>query len=180
MEHTAAHTLCRPALHAVGGGARRFPAGIRAQKYLQNTRAVFQMGTAIVATSPFLCWPDHPDDYRASVFLGLVQSMPVVWDETRVLPGSEIGRRVAFARRAGDQWFIAALNCDNAGTTWEIALDWLGDGQYTGTLYRDKSATDPAVVVETGKDLDRQQTLKLELPPGGGFVGWLKPRVKVR
>ncbi|MCU0959177.1 MAG: glycoside hydrolase family 97 protein [Pirellulaceae bacterium] len=107
-----AHYAALPFTRLAAGHGDFLPGYVRA-KYLQNTRAVFQMGTAVVATSPFLCWPDHPEDYRASVFLGLVQAMPVLWDETHVLAGSEIGRRVAFARRAGREWFIAALNCDD-------------------------------------------------------------------
>jgi hypothetical protein len=66
------------------------------------------------------CWPDHPDDYRANVFLRLIQAMPVVRDETHVLSGSELGRRVALARRAGSDWFIAALNCKDQAYTWEL------------------------------------------------------------
>lgn len=163
---------------AVGHGD--FLPGYVREKYLQNTMAVFQMGTAIIATSPFLCWPDHPDEYRASVFLGLVQAMPVVWDETHVLQGSEIGRRVAFARRAGNQWFIAALNCEDQPTTWELDLSCLGAEPFTATLYRDTVEPRATVLVQTGQQLDRQQTLKLDLPPGGGFIGWLKPQVKVK
>lgn len=163
---------------AVGHGD--FLPGYVNQKFLRNTLAVFQMGTAIVATSPFLCWPDHPEDYRASVFLGLVQAMPVVWDETRVLPGSTIGGRVAFARRAGNQWFVAALNCADQSTTWELDLTWLGDAPCTATLYRDTVGAESGIDVQTGVDLDSKGLLKLELPPGGGFIGWFKPRVHVR
>ncbi|MHB8863755.1 MAG: glycoside hydrolase family 97 protein [Pirellulaceae bacterium] len=174
-----AHYAALPFTRLAVGHGDFLPGYVR-QKYHQNTRAVFQMGTAIVATSPFLCWPDHPDDYRASLFFGLVQAMPVVWDETRVLPGSEIGRRVAFARRAGSEWFVAALNCEDQANAWELELGWLGNGEFTGTLYRDDVRTEAGVAVETGQELDGQQTLRLELPPGGGFVGWLKPRLKVK
>ena len=126
-----AHYAALPFTRLAAGHGDFLPGYVR-PKYLKNTLPVFQMGTAIVATSPFLCWPDHPDDYRASVFLGLVQAMPVLWDETRVLPGSQIGRRVAFARRAGREWFIAALHCEDEVKSWELDLTWLGDGEYTG------------------------------------------------
>jgi len=174
-----AHYAALPFTRLAAGHGDFLPGYVRA-KYLQNTRAAFQMGTAVVATSPFLCWPDHPEDYRASVFLGLVQAMPTVWDETHVLPGSEIGRRVAFARRAGNEWFLTALNCDDQPYAWDIQLSFLGDGPFTGTLYRDQAGTDTTVAVETGQDLDRAATCRLDLPPGGGFIGWLKPRVQVR
>jgi alpha-glucosidase len=159
---------------AVGHGD--FLPGYVRQKYLKNTAAVFQMATAVISTSPFLCWPDHPDDYRASAFLGLVQSMPVTWDETRVLPGSRIGQRVAFARRDGRAWFVAAINCDaQPAQGWTLALDFLPPGPFTGTLYRDTANAAARVTIETGQALSSGSTLQLELPPGGGFVGWLNP-----
>ncbi len=174
-----AHYAALPFTRLAAGHGDFLPGYVRA-KYLQNTMAVFQMGTAIIATSPFLCWPDHPEDYRASVFLGLVQAMPVLWDETRVLPGSQIGHRVAFARRAGREWFVAALNCEDAMRAWELDLSWLGDAPYTGTLYRDALNPKAEIVVETGRDMDSGQALTVELPPGGGLIGWFKPRVQVR
>jgi alpha-glucosidase len=33
----------------------------------------------------------------------LIESLPSVWDETIVLPISEIGERAALARRSGDR-----------------------------------------------------------------------------
>jgi len=40
----------------------------------------------------------------------LIKSLPSDWDETIVLPPSEIGEVAAFARRSGEAWFIAILN----------------------------------------------------------------------
>ena len=59
-----------------------------------------------------------------------------VWDETRVLAGSEPGKVVAEARRSGKQWFIAVINGGEA-TTLEIPLDFLGGGSWQSTQLRD-------------------------------------------
>jgi alpha-glucosidase len=171
-----AHYAALPFTRFVAGHGDFLPGYVRA-KYLRNTRATFQMATAVVATSPFLCWPDHPDDYRASVFLGVVQAMPVVWDETRVLAGSAIGRRVVFARRAGTDWFVAALNCEDQPGSLTLNLDFL-PGDCSGTLYRDRSGTTPGVAVDIGKVFSARSQLELELPSGGGFLGWFKPAVR--
>lgn len=171
-----AHYAALPFTRFVAGHGDFLPGYVRA-KYLRNTRATFQLATAVVSTSPFLCWPDHPDDYRASVFLGVVQAMPVVWDETRVLAGSAIGRRVAFARRAGSDWFVAALNCEDQPGPWQLNLDFLS-GEFSGTLYRDRLDAAGGVGVETGKMFSSGSKLELELPPGGGFLSWLKPAVR--
>lgn len=45
-----------------------------------------------------------------SPFAEFMRTVPLVWDETRVLPPSEIGRWVAFARRVGETWYVAVLN----------------------------------------------------------------------
>lgn len=173
-----AHYAALPFTRLAVGHGDFLPGYVRS-KYLRNTRAVFQMALAVIATSPFLCWPDHPADYLASPFLGLAQAMPVVWDETRVLAGSAIGQRVAFARRAGAAWFVAAINCEDQQGPWTLPLDFL-PGDWTGTLYRDRSGAPAGPEIEVGKPITRDSTLALDLPPGGGFVGWLKPAVKPR
>ena len=94
------HYAALPFTRMVAGHADFLPGYVRPQ-YLRNTTAVFQMATAVVFTSPFICWPDHPDAYLESPFLSLIRDLPPVWDETRVLDGSAIGKFVALARR---QW----------------------------------------------------------------------------
>ena len=41
---------------------------------------------------------------------GLIKTIPSVWDETIVLPSSEIGEVAAFARRRGEVWFVGIMN----------------------------------------------------------------------
>ncbi len=40
-----------------------------------------------------------------------MRTVPVTWDETRILPGSVIGDTVIMARRKGTAWYVAVLNC---------------------------------------------------------------------
>jgi alpha-glucosidase len=171
LEHYAALPFTR----MVVGHSDFLPTYVRA-KYLKNTTAAFQMATAIIASTSFLCWPDHPYDYLVSPFLGLIQNLPLVWDETRVLPGSEIGRLAAFARRSGDTWYLGVLNGTDQDVAWECSLDFLGQSQVHATLYRDRPPDRTGVDTETGRLLTAQDTLQAKLAPGGGFVAWLKPR----
>ncbi len=91
-----------------------------------------------------------------------------MWDETIVLPGSEIGEMAAYARRTGDTWFVAVM-CGPQARTIKVPLSFLRDGQYKATLVRD-GQDDSAVTVEntSGKQGD---TLSLDLRAGGGFIG---------
>jgi len=169
LPHYAALPFTRMAV----GHSDFLPTYVRT-KYLKNTSAVFQMATAIIATTSFLCWPDHPEDYRASVFLGLVQALPLVWDETRVLTGSTIGQCVGFARRAGEEWYVGVINGSDKTKPWVTRLDFLGSGPYLATLYRDAEPRPSGVAVEVGRELTAADSLELELPSGGGYVAWIK------
>ena len=88
-----------------------------------------ELAQAIVFTSPFLCYADHPTNYLNNPALDVMKAIPSVWDETVVLPGSDIGKCAAFARRSGKQWFIGVINGGEA-TTLDLPLDFLGRGKY--------------------------------------------------
>ena len=67
-----------------------------------------------------------------------------MWDETVVLPISEIGETAAFARRKGSTWFLAILNGPDAKSV-KIPLSFINGGNYSALLARDKM-DDPAAV----------------------------------
>ena len=169
-----AHYTALPFTRMAVGYSDFLPTYVR-QKYLKNTTATFQMATAIVATSPFLCWPDHPDDYLASPFAELIKELPVVWDETRVLPGSTLGQFAAFARRSGQSWFIGILNGANLPRTYTLDFAFLHDAPYTATFFRDNSPWPQGVTVDHRQPATSAHSLSINLAPGGGFVAWLTP-----
>lgn len=173
LEHYATLPFTRLAV----GNADFLPTYVR-EKYLKNTTAVFQMATAFLATTSFLCWPDHPDDYLASPFLGLIQALPLTWDSTLVLPQSRIGRQVGLVRRSGDTWFIALLNCNAEPIEWETSLEFIGDQPLLGTVYQDAEPGPKGVAIETGRPFTKADVLKVHLKSGGAFVAWLKPDVR--
>jgi alpha-glucosidase len=55
----------------------------------------------------------------------MVQQIPVVWDETVVLPQSEIGELVLLAKRKGRDWYLIALNGETPKSL-SIKLNFLG------------------------------------------------------
>ncbi len=77
---------------------------------LDGTTIPLQMASAVIMTSPFLCWADKPEEYLFSHAAPFMQSIPTTWDETIVLPVSKIGELAAFARRKGDIWYVAFIN----------------------------------------------------------------------
>ena len=75
-----------------------------------DTTVVHQVATAAVLTSPLLTYGANPRALLASPAVEMIKAIPAVWDETIVLPPSEIGELAALARRKGDVWFVAVLN----------------------------------------------------------------------
>ena len=72
---------------------------------------------------------DNPQHYLESDAADVLKALPPVWDETRVLPQSEIGQLAAFARRSKDQWFIGVIN-NTMPRREMISLSFLGKGSY--------------------------------------------------
>ena len=52
----------------------------------------------------------HPADILANPSVDVLNSIPTPWDETVVLPFSEIRQIAGFARRSGDTRFLAIAN----------------------------------------------------------------------
>lgn len=132
-----------------------------------------ELAQAIVFTSPFLCYADHPTNYLNNPAFDVMRAIPSVWDETIVLPGSEIGKCAAFARRSDKQWFIGVINGGEA-TTLDLPLDFLGRGQYKMIQLGDAPDRDDAWQREE-KSVTRKDHVKLTLRPGGGCVCQLSP-----
>jgi alpha-glucosidase len=98
----------------------------------------------------------------------MIKSIPSVWDETIVLPASEIGQTAALARRHGDQWFLAMLG-GPSGRRIEVSLSFLNPGVYRAMLVRD-NANDPTKVTIENVHLTSADSLHIELADGGGFI----------
>ncbi len=132
-----------------------------------------ELAQAVVFTSPFLCYADHPTNYLNNPAVDVMKAIPSTWDETIVLPGSEIGKCAAFARRSGKQWFIGVINGGEA-TTLDLPLNFLGRGEYKMTQLGDAPNRDDAW--QRGeRTVKRSDRVQLSLRPGGGCVAQLNP-----
>ena len=104
--------------------------------------------------------------------------MPSVWDETIVLPPSAIGECAAFARRSGDQWYIALMNGDGRERTVSIPLDFLNrNTAYRATILRDLPEKNDGWKVEN-RELHSGSTLSFTMRVKGGGIARLVPAGK--
>jgi len=133
-----------------------------------------ELAQAVVFTSPFLCYADHPTNYLQNAAVDVLKAVPSTWDETIVLPGSEIGKCAAYARRSGKTWFVGVLNGSEARTL-KTPMSFLGRGNYQMIQLGDAEGRDDAWKREE-KTVRRGEELSLSLRPGGGCVIELTPR----
>jgi alpha-glucosidase len=133
-----------------------------------DTTWAHQIATAAVFNEPLLTYGAHPKTLLENPAVAMIKAIPAVWDETIVLPGSEIGEAAVFARRSGDAWFLAVLNGPTARTL-RVPLSFLPAGNYQSLVVRDQPANPAAVKVENAPAA-RGDTLTLELSAGGGYI----------
>ena len=133
-----------------------------------DTSWAHQIASAAILLSPLLTYAAHPQKILDNPGVEMMKSIPSIWDETIVLPVSEIGEVAVFARRSGDIWFLAIMNGPMARSL-DIRLSFLDEGEYSALLIRD--GKDDAGFIETeNTTLKRSDSLAINLLEGGGFV----------
>jgi alpha-glucosidase len=162
----AQHEVTLPFTRMLAGLADYTP--VHFTRKLADTTWAHQVANAAILQAPLLVFGAHPANILANPAADIIKSLPSIWDETLVLPVSEIGQVAAFARRKGDTWFLAVTNGINARTV-RVDLSFLGQGSYISRLVRD--TCEPAAVRIENQLLTRSDSLFLDLRSGGGFVG---------
>ena len=132
----------------------------------KETSWAHQIASSAILTSPVLVYGGNPASFLANPAAELIKSIPSVWDETRVLPPSEIGELALFARRSGNHWFIAAMNGPTERTI-TVDLSFLPSGSHSALIVRDKLDDAGSVEVET-RAVSRSVTIAMRA--AGGFV----------
>jgi alpha-glucosidase len=129
------------------------------------------LGQAVVMTSPVQHFAGGYQDFIGNPAEDLLRHLPATWDETTVLPGTEIGKVAAYARRRGDVWFVGVLNGAEAGN-FSIDLKFLGPGSWQAEVFGDEPEKPAAFKRET-KRVAAADKLTVEMSPRGGAVVWI-------
>jgi alpha-glucosidase len=167
LQARAKHDTTLPFTRYLAGHGDYTPVHFGARR--GDTTWAHQIATAAVFTEPLLTYGAHPATILKNPAVEMIKAIPPVWDETIVLPPSDIGELAVYARRKGDVWFLAVLNGPTAKTL-HVPLTFLGDGEYHTLMVRDQKENSAAVQVETGTQ-KRGDPLAIELSAGGGFIG---------
>jgi len=170
LKNRARHDVTLPFTRLLAGHADYTPVHFGERR--GDTAAAHQIASAAILTSPLLTFAASPRTLLAHPAVELIKSIPATWDETIVLPSSEIGELAAFARRSGDTWFLAVMNGPTAKTI-AVPLSFLGPGDFRALVVRD-GKDDPARVQIEELPLSRSVTVAVELSGGGGFIARLR------
>jgi alpha-glucosidase len=98
-----------------------------------------------------------------------------VWDQTIVLPGSEIGECAAFARKKGETWFVAVMNGTEPREL-KIDLAFLAPGNHRAVILSDQP-DDPAAFAPSEQEIESGAILTAVMRPSGGFVAMIRSKV---
>jgi hypothetical protein len=135
---------------------------------LRRTTVGFELATAVAFIAGIQHFAEIPSGMAAvpEELRELLRGLPSAWDETVFIDGFP-GKLVILARRAGDRWFVAGMNGENATKALEFDLPvacrgragrWFADGDGPGVFDLRSLPPGPG----TG--------LEAELKPFGGFV----------
>jgi alpha-glucosidase len=153
----------------LAGGADYTPMLFGARRH--DTTIANQIASAAMITSPLLVFAANPATILDNPAAEVIKSIPSVWDETIVLPPSEIGEFAAYARRRGTTWFLAVMNGPTPRQV-DLPLTFLGSGKYHSVEVRD--AAGDTVELKRGEST-RATSIHLDLPTGGGSLVRLTP-----
>ena len=182
----AQHDVVLPFTRMLAGMADYTPVHFGSR--LADTTWAHQVANAVILQSPLLVYSAHPVNMMANPSVDVLKKIPSVWDETVVLPVSELREVAAFARRSGNTWFVAVTNGSTARNIQINLAEILSSAQaaqlgqaeqprggrgavYHATLLRDTN--EPAALKVEHLTLSSRDTLSVDLRSGGGFVAML-------
>ncbi len=145
-------------------------------KRLKNTHA-HQLAASLVFYSPLqtILWYDTPDRYHGEPEIEWFETLPTVFDDTRVLSGYP-GENIVMMRRNGDEYRVALMT-NNEARHETLPLDFLPEGvKYNARIFTDDPKVKTATQVRiSDRKVDSRKKLEFDLLPRGGATVILTP-----
>ena len=134
----------------------------------KNTTWAHQIASAAILNAPLLTYAANPDSMLLNPAVEIIKAIPASWDETIVLPGSEIGELALFARRKGNDWFLAVMNGTQPKKI-KLPLTFLKHGKFNAVIAADDPASAASVKMQQSS-FSATDFIDLDLTGGGGFI----------
>jgi alpha-glucosidase len=138
---------------------------------VKGTTLTHQIATVAAFTSPFMCLAVDPEALAKTDIKTIIKDIPVVWDETIVLPQSKIGELAVLARRSGTRWYLSVLNGETAQSV-KVNLSFLGKGSYKAISLED-AESEPSKTTISSTSYSADNGITIKMASGGGFLSVL-------
>ena len=165
--------LAGPLDYHQGGLRNVMPANFRFRTkapFVPGTRG-HQLAMYVVYQNHLPMMADDPAAYRRQPELKFLVEIPSNWDETRVLH-AEMSKSLVIARRKGDRWYLGGMTAAETREL-ELPLHFLGDDSFQTELYLDDPEKGPTTVTFRKQTVSTTDTLRIVMPPNGGFAASL-------
>lgn len=133
---------------------------------------IFESGIQMLADNPTLYYK-NPD------CASFITSVPVTWDETRVLDAT-VGDLVSVAKRKGKKWFIGAIvNGQQKERKSHINFDFLDKNKhYTMTYFEDgiNAGTQGMDYRKKVRSVDASQQMDIQMARNGGWAAVIEEK----
>ncbi len=137
----------------------------------QGTRC-HQLAMFVVYDNPMQLFAGNPSQaWMEPEFMELLGSIPTTWDETYIIDG-KVGKYIVTAREKKLNWFIGGMS-DWSARDIDIKFDFLDEGaSYKATICKDGVNADryAADYLLSGTTIKKNDSIKVHLAPGGGFL----------
>lgn len=162
MDYTPGSMLCyQPESHH---GNRPICAGVGTKAYHMAVFVLFETNLQMLMDNPcrYDKWPDCRD---------FITSVPVNWDETRVL-AAEAGQYIVMAKRKGQKWFIGGITNDKEREL-DVTLNVLPEGKnlqmtsFVDGVNADRMAMDYR---QEKASVNKSTKLHIKMARNGGFA----------
>lgn len=151
--------------------ARRPNSGsIGTRAYQMALFVVFESGLQMLADNPTLYY-DNDECTR------FITSVPLLWDETRVL-SAKLGDHIVVAKRNGKEWFIGGMTAERKKPLeLDIRLDFLQEGEsLTLTSFEDGVNADRQAMhyAKKEKEVRKGESIRIKMVRNGGYAAVIK------
>lgn len=135
--------------------------------FTPDVNTAMQIASLVVLDSPLMVISTDPEDILASEALEMIKAVPTVWDTTEFLDG-KIGSYVSVAKCKDGVWFVGGISASVKRDVEVKLSDFLGDGKYLMTMWKDESLTEKQ---KTEEVVDSSDVISIgELQAGTGYV----------
>ncbi len=141
------------------------PMGMGTRACQMAMYVVFESGIQMLADSPTRYYAEH----ECTEF---ITSVPVTWDETRVID-AKVGEYVVVARRKAGKWFVGAMN-NGKKRDLTLSLDFIDNAAaHTLTYFADgvNAGRQAFDYVKRSQSVSKSSTVTLSLERFGGWCG---------